>query len=148
MINLIHFHRLSFFFYKIHLPFLSKPFELFIFLLYNCRIPCSVRIGQNTTFAYSGIGCVLHKDTIIGKSCIIGQGITVGGRGPRKGVPKIGDNVYLGPGARILGPIVIGDNCVIGANAVVINDVPSGSVVVGIPGKIVNTGISDISEFL
>lgn len=146
--NLVKIHYISHFFYQRKLYIISRCFEFLIFLIYNCRVPSSVKIGNNTKFAYLGIGCVLHKDTVIGDNCIIGQGITIGGRGPRKGTPIIGNNVYLGPGCRILGPIEIGDNCIIGPNAVVIENVNSGSIAVGIPAKVVKSNLSSIEKYL
>ena len=146
--NIIKLHRISNWCFRNKLSIVAKFTELLIFLVFNSRVPAKVRIGRNSIFAYGGIGCVLHKDTIIGENCIIGQSITTGGRGPRKGVPVIGNNVYFGPGCRVLGPILVGDNVIIGPNAVVISDVPSGSVVVGVPGKIVKTGLTDISRYL
>lgn len=146
--NLIHLHKISYYLQEHKIPILPRLFEILIFLMYNCRVPSTVAIGRNSKFAYLGIGCVIHKDSIIGEDCLFGQGITIGGRGPHKGVPKIGNNVYLGPGCRILGPIDIGDNVIIGPNAVVISDIPSGSIAVGIPAKIVKTNISDISIYL
>jgi len=56
----------------------------------------------------------------------------------RPGVPTIGDNVYIGPGAKLFGAIVVGDNAAIGANCVVTHDVPENAVVVGIPGKVIS----------
>jgi len=146
--NLVKIQQISHFFYRRKLKLISRLFEFLIFLIYNSRVPASVIIGKNTKFAYLGIGCVLHKDTIIGDNCIIGQGITIGGRGPRKGAPIIGNNVYLGPGCRILGPINIGNNCIIGPNAVVIENINSGCIAVGIPTKIVKSGLISIDEYL
>jgi serine O-acetyltransferase len=57
-------------------------------------------------------------------------------------VPKIGNHVYIGAGAVVLGPITIGDNVVIGANSVVVNNIPSNSLVVGAPAKIIKKGIT------
>ncbi len=148
MINLSQIQKLSHYLYNLKIPILPKILELFIFLFYNSRVPSKVLIGKNSKFAYAGIGCVIHKDAIIGNNCIIGQGITIGGRGPRKGVPKIGNNVYLGPGCRILGPISIGNNVIIGPNAVVINDISSNSIAVGIPAKIVKSNVDKISDYL
>jgi len=76
----------------------------------------------------------------IGKNCNISHGVTIGAsqRGEKSGAPTIGDNVFIGPGAKIFGDIKIGDNVAIGANAVVIKDVPSGSLVGGIPAKIIS----------
>src|SRR3972149_632365 len=59
-------------------------------------------------------------------------------RGPRKGAAVIGDNVYIGPGARIVGKVDIGSNVAIGANCVVTKDVPENAVVVGVPGKVIS----------
>ena len=53
--------------------------------------------------------------------------------------PRLGDNVFIGAGAKVVGPVTIGHNCRIGANAVVVHDIPSGSTAVGIPAKVVNS---------
>lgn len=92
-------------------------------------------------FAYGGIATVIHARAVIGKNCIIGQCVTIGGRSKHYKVPVIGNNVYISAGAKILGPITIGDNCVIGAGAVVLKDVPANSVVAGVPAKIIKTDI-------
>ena len=70
----------------------------------------------------------------------ISQGVTLGqaNRGKNKGYPQIGDNVYIGPGAKIVGKIKIGNDVAIGANCVVTKDVPNNSVIVGIPGKVIS----------
>jgi len=81
---------------------------------------------------------ILHSDVKMGKNCSIGPGVIIGTRGlSGQGVSIIGDNVYIGVGAKILGEIKIGNNVKIGANAVVLEDVPDGATVVGIPAKIV-----------
>ena len=59
-------------------------------------------------------------------------------RGERAGIPTVGDNVYIGPGAKMFGKIVIGNNVAIGANAVVTRDVPENAVVVGIPARVIS----------
>jgi serine O-acetyltransferase len=66
--------------------------------------------------------------------------VTIGqlNRGKRAGCPVIGDNVFIGPGAMIIGHIKIGDNAAIGANCVVVEDVPAHAVVAGVPGKIIS----------
>ena len=133
---------------SLRIPILPKFIELFIFMFYNSRVPLSAKIGEGTVFAYSGIGCVIHKDSIIGSKCTLGQGITIGGRGKRGSAPIIGSNVFIGAGARILGPITIGDNVIVGPNAVVIKDVKSNSIVVGVPARIVRTNINNIDDFL
>jgi serine O-acetyltransferase len=70
----------------------------------------------------------------IGRNCVIGPWVTVGTRGSVAG-PRIGDDVFIGTGAKILGDITVGDRARIGANAVVIEDVPEGATVVGIPAQ-------------
>jgi serine O-acetyltransferase len=80
---------------------------------------------------------VVHPGAVIGENCIIGQGVTVGGRAGQRDVPIIGNNVLLGVGSKILGPVRIGDNAMVGANAVVIRDVPPNSTAVGVPARIV-----------
>ena len=77
-------------------------------------------------------GVVVHPEAIIGPNCVLFQQVTLG-TGPRPGVPTLGGNVDVGPGAKILGGVTIGDHAIIGANAVVVNDVPAGAVAVGVP---------------
>ncbi|HEK19633.1 MULTISPECIES: serine O-acetyltransferase [unclassified Mucilaginibacter] len=139
--NLIHLHRVANFLYRHKIPLLPKILYYIQFLMFNSSVPASTQIGKKSTFAYGGIGVVIHARALIGNGCVIGQGITIGGRSKKVEVPKIGNNVYLGAGCRILGDIVIGDEVVIGPNSVVLTDVPSGSIVVGVPGKVVKSGI-------
>ncbi len=77
-------------------------------------------------------GIVIHPEVVIGPNCLLFQQVTLG-TGPRPGVPKLGGNIDVGPGAKILGGVSIGDHAIIGANAVVLNDVAPGTVVVGVP---------------
>jgi serine O-acetyltransferase len=83
---------------------------------------------------------VINGRARIGRNCNVSQGITIGvsNRGDRKGVPTIGDNVYIGPGAKLFGAIHVGDNVAVGANCVVTKDVPDSSVVVGVPGRVIS----------
>ncbi len=145
--NLIKVHRIGHFFYKNKIPLLPRIFRFIVFLLYNSDIPSSVVIGENTLFGHSGIGVVIHQDAIIGDDCIIGQGITIGGRSKNPTVPIIGNKVYISAGARVLGPIKIGNNVIIAPNAVVIKDVPDNCIVGGIPAKILKENIL-IKDFI
>jgi serine O-acetyltransferase len=90
-------------------------------------------------FIDHGMGVVIGETAEVGDNVTIYHGVTLGGTTWAKGKrhPTIGNNVVLGTGAKILGPVRIGDNTRIGANSVVIHDIPSNSVVVGIPGKVV-----------
>jgi serine O-acetyltransferase len=80
-------------------------------------------------------GVIIHADAVIGDDCIIMQQVTIG-QLAAGGVPAVGNKVYIGAGAKILGPISIGDNARIGANSVVLSDVPAGRTAVGIPATL------------
>lgn len=113
------------------------------FLIFNSSVPPQVKIGKGSRFAYGGIGVVINKRVKIGNNCIIGQGITIGGRGKdRPGQVIIQDNVYIGAGARILGTLTIGEGSIIAPNAVVLKDVPTGCIVAGVPAKVIRQGIT------
>ena len=85
------------------------------------------------------MGVVIGETAEVGDNVTLYHGVTLGGTTWKKikRHPTIGNNVVVGTGAKILGPITIGDNTRIGANSVVVNEIPSNSVVVGIPGKVV-----------
>lgn len=140
--NLIKVHRIGHFFYKKRIPILPRLFRFLGFLLYNSDIPASVKIGKNTLFGHSGIGVVIHQKAVIGDNCIIGQGITIGGRSKNPTVPVIGNRVYIAAGARVLGPITIGNNVIIAPNAVVLEDVKDNCIVGGIPAKVLKENIN------
>lgn len=77
-------------------------------------------------------GVIIHRDVVLGENAVVMQQVTIGQKSPREsGVPVIGNNVYIGAGAKLLGPINIGDNVTIGANAVITKDIPAGATVVG-----------------
>ncbi len=87
-------------------------------------------------------GVVIHSDVVIGPDCLIMQQVTIGQTADPR-VPVIGANVYIGAGAKILGPIKIGDGVRIGANAVVLNNLPAHSTAVGIPARVVRNRIQN-----
>ena len=90
-------------------------------------------------FIDHGTGVIIGETSIIGENVTMYQGVTLGGTGKIKGKrhPTIGNNVMIGAGAKLLGPIVIHDNCRIGAGSVVLRNVPENCTVVGVPGRIV-----------
>jgi serine O-acetyltransferase len=111
--------------------------ERFIEVLTGISIPAECSIGSGFRIHHFG-GIILHPSVIIGNNCTIYHEVTIGDRGGAGGAAKIGNNVMIGAGAKIIGEITIGDNCKIGANAVVLKDLPSNSVAVGIPARILN----------
>lgn len=90
-------------------------------------------------FVDHGTGVVIGETAEIGDDVTLYQGVTLGGRTLNTGKrhPTLGNNVVVGAGAKILGPFAVGDDARIGSNAVVLNQVPAGATVVGVPGKIV-----------
>ncbi|MET4081163.1 serine O-acetyltransferase [Pedobacter sp. UYP30] len=110
----------------------------YIRIVYSCDLPVSLKLGKGVILKHNGLGVVIHPKAIIGENTQIYQNVSIAGRNNR-GTPIVGRNVFIGCGACILGGIVIGDDVSIGANSVVISDIPAGSVVVGIPGKVVKS---------
>jgi serine O-acetyltransferase len=90
-------------------------------------------------FIDHGAGVVIGETAVIGDRVTLYQGVTLGGTGFQRGKrhPTLGDNVTVGSGAKLLGPIAIGDGAKVGANTVVVEDVPPGATVVGNPGHLV-----------
>jgi len=141
--NAYNFYRLARWFYERKVPVIPKLIKSLIYLLFNSFVPYTAKIGKGTVFGYGGMGVVLHKNSVIGEKCLVGQQVTVGSnvayftKELMTDVPVIGNNVYIGAGAKILGNIKIGNNSVIGANAVVIKDVPENGIVAGVPAKLI-----------
>lgn len=134
---MIYFYRLANFLFRNNVPFFPKVIELLIFLLFNSRIPSSITIGKGSSFAYQGLSTLLVKGTEIGENCVIGMRVTTGRKFPYKHVPKIGNSVWIGVNAVLLGPIIVEDNVIIAANSVLMNSVPKGKIVAGNPAKII-----------
>ena len=100
-------------------------------------VPARARIGKGFYIGHFG-NIIVHPDTVMGERCMISHGVTIGVLGgDRLGVPRLGNDVYVGCGAKILGPVTIGDGAIVGANAVVLEDVPAGATAVGVPARIV-----------
>lgn len=123
--------------YTIH-PIARLFFDHYTYKM-GISIPFTTDIGSGFYIGHFG-GIVVNWRSVIGKNCNISHGVTLGqaNRGNRKGYPTLGDNVYLGPGSKIIGAVKIGNNVAVGANCVVTKNIPDNSVVVGIPGKIIS----------
>ncbi|NLZ38548.1 MAG: serine O-acetyltransferase [Firmicutes bacterium] len=132
------FHRLAHRLHRWGLVLLPRLISQLSRFLTGIEIHPGAKIGEGF-FIDHGMGVVIGETTEIGDNVTIYQGVTLGGTGKEKGKrhPTIGNNVVIGTGAKILGPIKIGDNVKIGAGSVVLRDVPSNTTVVGVPGRVV-----------
>lgn len=133
------FYRISHFLNNLKLKFMARLISQFARLLTGIEIHPGAKIGKRL-FIDHGMGIVIGETTTIGDNCTIYHGVTLGGTGKDKNKrhPDLGNNVMVGCGAKVLGPIKIGNNVKIGANAVILKEVPDNVTIVGIPGKIKN----------
>lgn len=125
--------------YKIKLRFLARLISQISRFFTGIEIHPGAKIGKGF-FIDHGSAIVIGETAEIGKNCIIYHNVTIGGTGKHKGKrhPTIGDNVLIGTGATLLGPINVSDNVKVGAETfVIMHDIPSDCTVVGAPGRIV-----------
>lgn len=110
-----------------------KQFNQF---LTGADLAWQARVGGGVIF-FHPVGVVVGPHVTLGKNCTFQQGVTLGGKGGRRSDPRdspvLGDDVALGSGAKVVGPVHVGDRARIGANAVVTKDIPSDCIAVGIP---------------
>ncbi len=132
-----YFYKIAAIFQKLHLKFLAKLVLQIGRMITGIEINLGAQLGRNI-FIDHGMGVVIGATAIVGDNVIMYHGVTLGAtvNVPGRRHPQIGNNVMIGAGAKLLGPITIGDNVSIGANAVVTKDVPANSVAVGIPAVI------------
>jgi serine O-acetyltransferase len=132
--------------YRVHIPVIRQVLKVFcavwrmlIEITTGSEFPNRAEIGKGLYMPHA-VGITIHIDAKIGEYCNLGQHITigVGGRGEKAGIPKLGDQVFVGPGACIFGMVTIGNNVAIGANAVVTKDLPDNAVAAGVPAKIIS----------
>ncbi len=108
-------------------------------------IPASAQIGHSFYIGHFG-GIILNSETVIGSNCNIAQNVTIGvsGKGEKRGVPVIGNNVYIAANSVIAGKIKVGDDVLIGACSLVNSDVAEGTTVLGVPASVISqTGSKD-----
>jgi serine O-acetyltransferase len=126
------------------LYFLARLMHRHYTIKYGINIAYQTQVGPGFHMAHNG-GINVNPRVRIGRNCNLSQEVTIGisNRGKWKGVPTIGDNVYIGPGAKIFGAVHVGNNVAIGANCVVVEDVPDGVVLFGVPGRVIAHGGSE-----
>ena len=137
-IKAVHSHRLAHWCYRHNLKFLAR------FISQRSRRRTGIEIHPGATIGRRlvidhGMGIVIGETAEIGDDCLIYHGVTLGGTGKDVGKrhPTIGNNVLIGTGAKVLGPIKVGDNSRIAANSVVLREIPEDSTAVGIPARVV-----------
>jgi serine O-acetyltransferase len=117
--------------------FIYRILKIVSQILTGIDLPCEVTIGRRFRIEHFG-GIIVSGDAVFGDDVIIRNGVTVGlRRTGLPGAPVIGNRVDIGAGAKILGAITVGDDVAIGANAVVLDDVPSNCIAVGVPARVV-----------
>ncbi len=134
----IRLHRKANFFYRHKLYFLARWVSQIASRKTGIEIHPAATIGDRF-FIDHGTGVVIGETAEIGNDVTLYQGVTLGGTGKDTGKrhPTIGNNVMIGSGAKVLGPVVIGDNSRIAAGAVVLHDIPANSTAVGVPARVV-----------
>ena len=151
-VKAVFFHQIAHFFSVAKFDLVARIISQFSRFLTGIEIHPKAKIGKNL-FIDHGMGVVIGETSEIGDNVTIYHAVTLGGISPSinsdnqrntKRHPTLMDNVVVGSGAQILGPVVIGSNAKIGANAVVTKDVQENSVMVGIPAK--NVGESSSSD--
>lgn len=131
-------HRIANFLHKLGIPYVPRFLSHVNRMVTQIEIHPGAKIGSDFFIDHGG-GVVIGETSEIGDNVTIYQGVTLGGvtMTREKRHPTVGNDVVIGSGARILGPVRIGNRVRIGANAVVTEDIPDDSVVVGVPGRIV-----------
>lgn len=151
-VKAVFFHRIANFFAKAKFNLIARIISQFSRFLTGIEIHPNANIGKNL-FIDHGMGVVIGETSDIGDNVTIYHMVTLGGIAPSinsydqrnvKRHPTIQDDVVIGSGAQVLGPVIVGRCAKIGANAVITKDVPEKAVMVGIPAK--NVGMAD-SEF-
>ena len=140
-------YRFNHWLWGLGLKFIARSLSQFARWVTGIEIHPAAIIGKRF-FIDHGMGVVIGETSEVGDNVFIYQGVTLGGLATKKGKrhPSISDDVVIGAGAKILGPIKIGCNTKIGSGSVVLQDVPEYSTVIGVPGRVVFSGISSEME--
>lgn len=140
-------HRIANMFFRHKRYIIARALSQISRFFTGIEIHPGAKIGKGL-FIDHGMGVVIGETAEIGDNVTIYHGVTLGGTGKEKGKrhPTIGNNVVIGSGAKILGPINVGNDAKIGANAVVLEDVPSRATAVGIPARVIGRKACTIIE--
>jgi len=147
-VKAVFFHKVASFFHIAGFPLLARIISQAARFFTGIEIHPGAKIGKNL-FIDHGMGVVIGETSEIGNDVTIYHAVTLGGISPsidserqrhEKRHPTIGNNVVIGSGAQIIGPVKVGNGSRIAANAVVVNDVPEDVTMVGVPAKVVKTG--------
>lgn len=132
-------HRVNHFFWRIHLKWLARMMSQLVRFLTGIEIHPGAQIGRRF-FIDHGMGVVIGETAVIGDDVTLYHGVTLGGTSWDKGKrhPTLENDVVIGAGAKVLGPITVSQGARVGSNAVVVKNVPKNATVVGIPGHIVS----------
>ncbi|MES9898969.1 MAG: serine O-acetyltransferase [Sedimenticola sp.] len=138
------FHRLSHWLWSIGLCWIARLFSAVSRWLTGIEIHPGAQIGRRL-FIDHGMGVVIGETAVIGDDCTLYHGVTLGGTSWQKGKrhPTLASDVVVGAGAKVLGPIDIGKGARIGSNAVVVKSVPPATTVVGVPGRLVDSSLTE-----
>ncbi|WP_253938417.1 serine O-acetyltransferase [Hahella sp. HN01] len=118
--------------------------KVLVVLGFGIYVPSKAKIGPG--FVIHNFSNIFISEGEIGSNCIVFQGVTTGHLREQPEPPKLGNNVFLGAGAKVLGSVKIGDNVVVGANSVVISDVPDNCTVMGNPARIISRETNWMAE--
>lgn len=126
-------------FFRIPVLFFTLLWQKYIEICTGISIPASARIGHSFYIGHFG-GIIINANAIIGNNCNISQGVTIGvsGNEEQRGVPVLGDEIYIGANAVIVGKINIGNNVLVGGCSLVNSSFPDDSVVLGVPAVLIS----------
>ena len=154
-VKAVFFHQIAHFFSVAKFDLIARIISQFSRFLTGIEIHPKAKIGKNL-FIDHGMGVVIGETSEIGDNVTIYHMVTLGGISPSidsdsqrnlKRHPTLKDNVVIGSGAQVLGPVIVGENAKVGANAVVTKDVPENAVMVGIPAKNVGTTTKEFKPY-
>lgn len=143
-VHAVQIHRISHWLWQANWKWLAKFLSTIARWMTGIEIHPGAKIGRRF-FIDHGMGVVIGETAEIGDDCTLYHGVTLGGTSWKEGKrhPTLTNNVVVGAGAKVLGPITLGEGARVGSNAVVVKDVAAGETVVGVPGRVVRTNLTE-----